>query len=196
MRKFLFSLGLVLLMAGPSICEEPISDGVHRQDYTNGAWEVTTYRNGKKNGASTVYWKSGAMQKESNYIDDLQEGPSRQYFENGTLALEENYKNGKREGLFKVFDQNGAVIQQSVYKEGLLMGDDGAPANGARKEYTSDGGWQENEYRDGKLHGLSKVYDKTGKLLFEKRFANGRAIGTRIFFQEAASSQEETKDRK
>ena len=41
-----------------------------------------------------MYYESGKLNLEKNYVDDKQYGKELKYYESGELELEENYVNG------------------------------------------------------------------------------------------------------
>ena len=54
-----------------------------------------SYKDGKMDGSSKLYYPSGKLQSEAIFKDNVQNGVQKDYFEDGKVKLELPYKNGK-----------------------------------------------------------------------------------------------------
>ena len=57
--------------------------------------EFSLNTNGKMEGIHKVYYESGKLKSEGNYINGKLEGIVKWYYERGNLWIEANYKSGK-----------------------------------------------------------------------------------------------------
>lgn len=104
------------------------------------------YVNGKKEGASFVYFPDGTISEERNYKNDLQDGPFKQYFDakrlraqgvfvkgnlegkvsyyfpNGVEAAAGYYVNGQKNGPWIYKSQDGKITDKELYKNGQQAG--------------------------------------------------------------------------
>ena len=83
---------------------------------------VEHYRNGKLEGARTVYFPSGKIAQEENYVNGILNGPYKNYAENGTVLEEGTYKNGQLDGptIFRTPDNQ--LASKGNYVNGLKKG--------------------------------------------------------------------------
>jgi antitoxin component YwqK of YwqJK toxin-antitoxin module len=75
------------------------------------------YLNGKKNGTSKRYYKTGELLEEANWQDDRLHGNYRSYFQDGKPYLECKYAEGKRNGAFKTSFPNGELELDAFYTD-------------------------------------------------------------------------------
>lgn len=158
---------------------ESRKDGVHKKVYSQGMWDETTYKNGVKEGPYKAYFVNGNLQMEVNYKNNQLDGIARFYYASGKLAEERAKKDGKDDGAWKLYDENGNLLQQDMYKDGLLLDENGQPLNGAHKHFVEYGGWLEQNYNNGKLDGITQFFDKSGKLIAEKKYVEGKMVAYR-----------------
>lgn len=111
-----------------------------------------TYKNGKLNGAKTIYYvpevvtdKSIKVAKIENYVDDVMHGDQTEYFEDGTIKSTCRYEKGVKVGKLTTNHINGKPMMVENYK-------------------------------NGNLHGFCFGYDETGKLLGKRYFKNGTEL--------------------
>ena len=167
------------VVSNPNETREAIKDGVRKQVYKSGMREEAAYKNGKKHGPYKAYWKNGKLHAKINYKNGLPEGVVKKYYHDGRLFEESHYKDGKKDGILKRLDSKGTILQRDVYKDGLLLDTNGKPFDGAHKVNLEHGSWQEDNYKDGVLDGISNTFNKNGELVFERKFINGKVISTR-----------------
>ena len=107
---------------------------------------------------------------EGNYFN----GIGKEYYNDDKIVFEGEYINGKKNGYGKEYSFNGKIISEGSYKSGLK--------NGKFKEYYNDGKiFFEGEYMNGKEWN-SKVYDKDGNIICEKK--NGEGIGIELSYSD------------
>jgi len=83
---------------------------------------VETFKNGKLNGKSTVYYKNGKIASETHYKDGIKDGLYKKYSENGIVLEEIPYKNNQFFGKVIYRDIHGKVISEGMYEKGLKKG--------------------------------------------------------------------------
>jgi len=90
-----------------------------------------TYKNGKKNGLSLVYYPNGKVQFEIWYTDDVKDGPAVYYYKSGRKFRESPYRNGVIDGIQKKYYETGLLMAEIPYKQGKVVE--------GLKEYTQAG---------------------------------------------------------
>lgn len=83
-----------------------------------------------------AYYPSGALKEESTANPDGQlVGKKRVYFESGMLAVEENYVEGKLDGVRRTYYDNGFLEKSQTWRRGFQYGEEKVFfADGKRKE--------------------------------------------------------------
>jgi len=147
------------LMNGPYIRYSGPGERISAGNYVNGEragqWkfyypeghEVCTYRDDKKEGPATLYYKNGKVADQYNYRDDekYNDGDVKAFYEdgspkksghftdgemdgkflawysNGQLRYEENYVAGSREGRILAFGQRGDTLADDRYMNDILV---------------------------------------------------------------------------
>ena len=91
-------------------------------DYKIKEDEITII-NGKKEGLHKLYYKSGQLKIEANFVNDVLEGLYKKYYKNGKLHKIENYKNGKLDGFCKTYMYviKGTFIIEELYKDNIRI---------------------------------------------------------------------------
>lgn len=110
---------------GIETCREKIN-GEYREYYpdTNIVKEEGYYRNGKKNGAFTEYYKTGELVMKELKDEEhwwLPEGEKIEQFEGQKVKTKGNYTDGKLDGGIIHFDMNGKISKKELYKLGKLI---------------------------------------------------------------------------
>lgn len=114
----------------------------------------------KKNGICKWYYETGVTESEISFVDDRREGAYRSYYENGNVWQEAYYVNDKLNGIVKWFYEDGTLAAEMYYDNGLLEKE--------TRWYYNDGNIKLIEnYRGGKLNGLTTGFDIDHKPLFE-----------------------------
>lgn len=81
-----------------------------------------TYKSGKKNGTSYVYFPEGDISEQKNFKDDLQDGPFVDYFDAKNAKSRGTYVKGKLEGRVSYYYPNGVEVAAGFYKNGEKNG--------------------------------------------------------------------------
>lgn len=160
--------------------------------------EKVMYKNGKKNGKSTIYYSDlqylsthqavnklvkvgykGIMHgklQEVEYDNGILDGEFKKWYKNGNLMVEAKYKDGKRVGETKIYDENEKIEKICFYRDDKLDGKYETYQNGEivekgkYKNGIKTGKWQIG--KEGKAE-----YDNEGTLLSsEVYFPNEKEI--------------------
>ena len=81
-----------------------------------------TYKGGKRDGKSYVYFPDGTLSEEKSWAGGVEEGQFRQYFEAKKLRTEGSYKAGKLNGRTVYYYPNGVEAAAGFYKDGQKNG--------------------------------------------------------------------------
>lgn len=128
------------------------------------------YINEKKDSIWTFYDDMGQLLSLETYKDGKKEGKSLVYFQNGEIADEKLFKNDIQHGPFKQFFEGKKVRGEGTYVEGKLVGKNSYYyPNGtiAATGYYNDKG---NKY------GVWIYKDKDGKVISKDVFDNGKQL--------------------
>ena len=150
----------------------------------NGAWSVyfpngvllsmANYTDGKKNGLFIECEKSGAVLVQEYYKNDILDGEQRKYATVKNVRILKsvnNYKNGVLNGICIEYNDMGYVQSQTEYAMGIK--------NGISKWYFSNGRIaMEQTYQNNMLTGEQKVYNQAGILLTSGNYSNNLKNGT------------------
>ncbi|NOQ72311.1 MAG: hypothetical protein GQ574_09945 [Crocinitomix sp.] len=131
------------------------------------------YFNDKKNGCAVYFDTSGNVQKEMFYINDVAQGEILEYYPSGILKKQTKIIDGKEIGLSLEFNESGDVITEEIYDNGFLKDrkefnrlDENGKKSGVWRTFFPNGTIKsEIAYKDGNKSGLSKIFDKKGKLI-------------------------------
>lgn len=74
-----------------------------------------TYKDKKRDGLWTYYYKDGKKWSEANYKEGVNDGSSITWFENGQKRYEGTYKEGNKTGKWKFWDQKGTLEKEIEY---------------------------------------------------------------------------------
>ncbi|MDD3740699.1 MAG: hypothetical protein PHH30_05605 [Bacteroidales bacterium] len=147
------------------------------------------YRQDKKNGYSTNYdfyynkdsSKTYYLASKELFLNSKREGLSYYYDSTGYIKYCYSYKNDKKQGDGKEFDSAGQIITLFSFYNGYLV--ESIKINRTDKNKLKQGKWidfysngnkqTESHYFNGKLHGLYREYDATGKLKKELKYVDG-----------------------
>ena len=131
------------------------------------------YSNDKKNGCAVFFDTSGNVLKEMFYVNDVAQGEILQYYSNGILKKQTTIVDGKEIGLALEYNEQGDVITEEIYDNGFLKDrkefnrfDANGKKTGVWRSFFPNGTIEsEVAYKDGNKSGLSKTYNKKGKLI-------------------------------
>jgi antitoxin component YwqK of YwqJK toxin-antitoxin module len=88
------------------------------------------------------------------------------------MKAERNYKNGKKEGSARGYHSNGKLQGDWVFKNGM--------PTAATIYYRSGEKWLEHRFKEGKLNGITKEYDKEGSLIAERYYKDDKLVERKI----------------
>ena len=109
----------------------------------------------------TFYYDDNSK-TQTQYQNGVRSGWTKNIDANGNIASEGTYVNNKMEGEFRAYYPDGKIMMKAFYKNGLL--------DGITFLYFPNGLVQkETKYEQNKII-FNRVYDKTGKLLYEDKF--------------------------
>lgn len=80
------------------------------------------YKAGKLSGVRKVFYKSGKIAEEENYINGIREGAYKKYTESGIVLEEVTYKKGQPDGIAIYRDSDGNLASKGLYVNGLKKG--------------------------------------------------------------------------
>jgi antitoxin component YwqK of YwqJK toxin-antitoxin module len=107
------------------------------------------------------YYPSGAVETETEYVNNVRNGMHKLYDEQGNLLSEVRYVNNKMEGTMRTYYADGTLKVTVPYEKGLV--------NGEMIIYYPDGKvWRRQTYEKGKML-TNKQYSPEGKLEFEDK---------------------------
>ncbi len=99
-----------------------MKDGEHSQKLFNDMKQVTTYKDGKKNGRETYWYPIGQKASECFYIDDKLEGELTAWTEFGLVIQQDNYKSDLLHGLSRVWNEEGQLESEIMFQHGKPSG--------------------------------------------------------------------------
>ena len=76
---------------------------------------VEDNKNGKVDGKSMVYYETGVLMMERQFVNDVQEGHAKIYYPSGALKEEGDYLHGSKTGIWKAFNEDGDVISSENF---------------------------------------------------------------------------------
>ena len=149
-----------------------------------------TYRDGKKNGFSYNYKfyynddsaKVYYLDSKELFLNGSHEGNSFFYSKDGHLQYVYKYVGDKRDGDGYEFDNDSTVISIITYRRGYLVQtqkvnrtDENGQKQGRWVEFYQNGAKKtETQYYNGKVNGVQRNFDQSGKLVDEQRFVDGK----------------------
>lgn len=144
-----------------------------------------SFKKNIKNGVYKVYADSGILQAEYFIVNDTLNGNYKEYYSTGEIKKEGEYKNGVLEGITKELNKDdGRVITVTTFKQGYLEDeeyinrkDTEGNKQGTWKEFHDNGKVKKEEFfRDNKVDGIVKQYDKQGQLQTLQKFEEGEIV--------------------
>jgi len=97
-------------------------DGFSTLWYESGQMQSkATYKGGKQNGIETVWYMNGQKGSEGNYTDGKRNGLWTKWYTNGPKWKVINYKAGKKDGLLTVWSDDGTITKKATYRNGSLI---------------------------------------------------------------------------
>lgn len=165
-------------------------DSIWKFYYQSGELQTEIYyRNGQRNGYTQNYSyflnkdsvQVHYLESQELYLNGLREGVSYYYCPEGYILYSYPYKNDKRSGEGYEYDKDGNIISIITYHRGYLI--DKIKINRIDEKGQKQGRWiefypsgvrkNEVQYTDGKINGIYRKYDASGRAISEQRFVNG-----------------------
>lgn len=170
-------------------------DGPYKEfNYTqNGERFITeegTWDSGNKVGSNKIYYMySGILKVDSFYVNGFHNGPYKEYDENGNILIDANKKGGKFIGLYKRYQNGNLELEKTIDSEGKLIG--GIKTYYKNGKLALEGNYEIGDYQDERFYpndygaeehygrrrvGAWKYYSKSGKIIKEIIYEDGRVI--------------------
>ena len=132
------------------------------------------YLEGYKNGKWRYYFLTGELEQEGSYKKNMVSGAWTWYFKNGAVKREEYYRKGREEGKSIEYSEEGVIINNGNYVDGLRTGD----------WFLTIGDHEEKgEYIDDDKNGKWKsFYLKTNSIYFEGEYSQGIALKKHTYY--------------
>ncbi|MDR2040021.1 MAG: caspase family protein [Bacteroidales bacterium] len=146
-----------------------------RYDFKDGGLiSDLNYKNGKQVGRQMQ--QTGNVLKVSNYSEkgELDGSYAETYLDTKKTKVKGKYKDGKKEGIWEEFSSSGRKSRTEEYKNGDL-----------RKSitYFNDGNIEnEFHYLHHEQHGPEKRYSRSGVLITDYNYQNGRRVGRQMHY--------------
>ncbi|MDM8546161.1 toxin-antitoxin system YwqK family antitoxin [Candidatus Venteria ishoeyi] len=127
-----------------------------------------TYKRNKKHEVVREFHSSGKLFRERHLVGGIQEGMEKEYAPDGKLKAERTYIGGKKNGSAKGYFRNGRVQGDWTFKNGVPIA--------ATIFYSTGEKYLVHEFSDGKIDGVSKEYNKKGKLQAKRYYKNDKLV--------------------
>jgi antitoxin component YwqK of YwqJK toxin-antitoxin module len=158
-----------------------IGDTVKKINYVMG--KKTGYLYTYNTDRTSNYEYIGNIISKELYINDKKQGASYYYYKSGKLKSTVEYKDNGKDGLAWEYDEKGKITSILRYRKGTLVErekinriDGNGFRQGTWKEFYNDILIKEINYRDNKLDGLYKEYDRNGNLTLILRYKEGKLV--------------------
>ena len=154
-----------------------VNDGYYREYFENGKLFLEAiYERGTPTGEWKYYHDNGSLAKVVKYNEGKPEGEVELRRADGTLQAKRSYKSAKREGVWIVYDATG---EKPIREEQYSDG----KLDGVSKVWYDNGQLaQENNFKDGKRSGVSTEWDREGVKRAEVTFADNQRDGKSTFW--------------
>lgn len=131
------------------------------------------YEDGNKIETQIEYYQTSELFRQRTLVNGKREGLEIEYYRNGQKKAERNYKNGKKEGSAKGYHINGNV-------QGDWIFENGEPVM-ATIFYSTGEKWllHTDFNKKGMLNGVTKEYNKEGKLMALRYYENNDMVKRR-----------------
>lgn len=170
MKKFLLFFLCVFLLGSSSLLA---------QDYNR------TDDKGRRQGPWTDFYPNGQKRYEGNFKNNHCVGEFKYYDEQGRLKATNTFDKSGEKALNKTYGENGTLIATGYYVN--------QKKEGEWRYFSQDNGvmiLQENN-KDGKVDGISKVFYDTGSLKSECTFVEGVREGhAKVYYPSGALKEE------
>lgn len=202
-KKYAFSGKLT----GEGFVKNGLYDSTLTEYYENGAVKTRiTFREGKRNGAFSVFDPKGTLLQKGFYENDSLNGMINSYFNSGKIKSTAMYKKGAVDGIVEEYYPSGKIRSEITYQDNKKNGaaktfyENGNPEteenykggfpSGLFKTYFPEGGIETESFKDGNKNQTKfKRYSKTGTVISEGTMVNGQPEGTVYSFYDNGTSK-------
>lgn len=136
--------------------------------------EEGEYVNGVKEGEWRYYYKNGSLEQKGKYVKSKIHGTWVWFYENNKKHREESYRFGKEEGITTEYDSVGNIITKGEYLAGLKDGEWYYDLGDHIEKGRYSGGEREAEW--------VYIYKENGKISFKGKYKNGLAEGKHVYY--------------
>ena len=124
-----------------------------------------------------TYLKNLAATQEKLKNRKLRQGMFTDYHENGRIKLQGKYIAGRKEGSWREYNKRGRLVKTSLYKKGKVVDIEAQDTFKDLAVYFDNGRIKEQgKTKNGKRHGMWKLYDQKGKLTSTINYSEGLVI--------------------
>ncbi|WP_302857466.1 toxin-antitoxin system YwqK family antitoxin [Ralstonia pseudosolanacearum] len=158
-------------LMGLAVSERPIKNGEEKvfDTYNGNLIAVRRWKKGREDGVQEYYDReSKAMVRQYTSVDGEKNGPEKAWGANGKLMTDLTWKNGKATGFATTEGGAGYTIVQ--LKDGLKEG----PQKTYEASQDSEHLAKIENFKNGKLDGLTQKFNEQGKIIFEVLYREGR----------------------
>jgi antitoxin component YwqK of YwqJK toxin-antitoxin module len=143
--------------------------------FATSLWSINEVdKKGRKQGEWIKKYDNGVVMYKGEFKDDMPIGEFRRFYETGTLHSVQNHKDNNVSDIV-IYEQDGKTIST----KGSYIG----KVKDGRWTYYIEGKISlEEQFENGKLNGLSKVYTKKGELIEEIPYVQGKIDGVKRCF--------------
>ena len=136
-----------------------------------------TYKDGKRDGLWTKWYRSGQKKSERNYKEGLRDGLHTEWSRSGQKKFEGNYKEGR---LHTEWYENGQKKFEGNYKEGR--------SDGLWTEWYENGQKKsEGNYKDGnRIDGLHTEWYESGQKMSEETVKEGESVSEKMWNEDGS----------
>lgn len=166
-------------LMGLAVSERPIKNGEEKvfDTYNGNLIAVRRWKKGREDGVQEYYDREKkTLVRQYTSVDGEKNGPEKAWWADGKLMTDLTWKNGKATG-FATTDGNDNISATRGSDYTIVQLKDGLK-EGPQKTYeaSQDGEHLEKieNYKDGKLDGLTQKLNKQGKIIFEVLYSQGR----------------------
>ena len=126
-------------------------------------------------GESLIYYNTGELEKEYNYINTKIEGLYKTFYKSGKLKVVKNYEKGVEQGEYNSFYESGTKHIMYNYIDGNIEGD--------WVSYHETGVVKQTQFfLKNNLEGFVKDFNEWGKLNFVQKYQNDLMLSDESFY--------------
>jgi antitoxin component YwqK of YwqJK toxin-antitoxin module len=181
--------------------------GLERWYAADGSRVVRTveYADGRRNGTERVYDAGGRLRVEIPWTDGVIEGVRRAFAPDGGPVSETPYTDGVASGKALYYDEQQRVTLSAEQRGGIRTGEqieywprrikrvapyDHGKVDGTVLDYWDNGQIKMSRpFRDDRLHGIEKHYDRNGKLTQTRYWSAGDLVTESEYRAESSSGR-------